>query len=404
MKYKLQDIFEFIRNGANIKQGTEGGYPITRIETISDRVINRNKMGYAGIFELSKYEDYLLKDGDILMSHINSEVHLGKSAIYEKENQEEKIIHGMNLLCLRPKKDILYPKFAYYYFNTRLFNIKLNKIIKKSVNQASFSVTDLKKFEVNIPHKSIQIKIANTLDKAQELINKRRNQIEELDQLTQSVFIEMFGDIRTNSKGFKCVKLNKVVNEISTGKSLAGEGISAYKVLKTSAVSYKFFKKDEAKYLPQDYIPPVSHLVNKGDILVSRMNTIELVGAAAYVFDDVKNIALPDRIWKLHYNDQINPIFLWYFINQTSFRDKVSEIATGTSGSMKNISQQKYLNLDILLPEITLQNKFAEIFNSILNQKIKMDISLNELNNTFNSLIQRAFKGELFIEEKVLNS
>src|SRR5471030_1880444 len=88
----LKNVTAIIRNGANIKQVVEqGGYPITRIETIANSFININKFGYAGIEELGKYKDYLLQDGDILMSHINSEKHLGKVAIYENYNIE--IIH-----------------------------------------------------------------------------------------------------------------------------------------------------------------------------------------------------------------------------------------------------------------------------------------------------------------------
>ena len=83
---RLGDLFLHIRNGANIKQGLDNtGYPITRIETISNRVVNREKMGYAGITDVNKYSDFVLQDGDILMSHINSEIHLGKVALYEKK-------------------------------------------------------------------------------------------------------------------------------------------------------------------------------------------------------------------------------------------------------------------------------------------------------------------------------
>lgn len=251
---------------------------------------------------------------------------------------------------------------------------------------------------IPMPSFEEQVFISKILDKAQSLVETRKSQIEALDQLMQSVFLEMFGDIRINSKKYKQVKLNEVITKITTGKSLAGEGISEYKVLKTSAVSYKFFKQNEVKYLPQDYVPPVSHIVNKGDVLVSRMNTSELVGAAAYVFNEIKNVALPDRIWKLHYSRKINPIFLWYFINQSYFRDKVTDIATGTSGSMKNISQKKYLNLSILLPDISLQNKFAEFVYKIQIEKDKMDKGLIELNNIFNSLMQHTFNGKLFPE------
>ena len=107
MKITIDEAFTLIRNGASIKQGDlDFGYPITRIETISDRVVDREKMGYAGITELGKYEEYVLQDGDILMSHINSEKHLGKTALYKK-HEDEIIIHGMNLLCLRPNKQII---------------------------------------------------------------------------------------------------------------------------------------------------------------------------------------------------------------------------------------------------------------------------------------------------------
>ena len=71
---RLGDVFTLIRNGASIKQSDGlGGFPITRIETISDKTVDRNKFGYAGITDLQKYQAYILQDGDILMSHINSE-------------------------------------------------------------------------------------------------------------------------------------------------------------------------------------------------------------------------------------------------------------------------------------------------------------------------------------------
>ena len=155
MEYiKLGDACKFIRNGASIKQfENAGGYPITRIETIANSNINLNKVGYANIYDLGKYEDYILNNGDILMSHINSEKHLGKSAIWNKS--QEKIIHGMNLLCLRPKKELINPKYMNYYFNTVNFKRQLPKITKKSVNQASFSVSDLKNLEFKLIDKII---------------------------------------------------------------------------------------------------------------------------------------------------------------------------------------------------------------------------------------------------------
>lgn len=142
--YTVDDCFVDIKNGANIKQGEiDGGYPITRIETLSDDKFNRDRMGYAGIIDISKYESFVLEDGDLLMSHINSPKYLGRTVMYEKLG-DEVIIHGMNLLRLRAKQNLILPAYAEFLFHSRSMREQIAKIMKKSVNQASFSVSDLK--------------------------------------------------------------------------------------------------------------------------------------------------------------------------------------------------------------------------------------------------------------------
>jgi len=142
--FKLKDISEFIRNGVTIKQdiSSKEGIPITRIETISKGTIDFNKLGYANIFKIEKYKEWLLKKGDILISHINSEKHLGKSAIYLDNNYD--IIHGMNLLCIRAIDKKVFPEYLQLFFKTNQYKKQIKKITKKSVNQASFSVNDFK--------------------------------------------------------------------------------------------------------------------------------------------------------------------------------------------------------------------------------------------------------------------
>ena len=78
----IDECFSLIQNGTNIKQGiVNGGYPITRIETISNDKFNRDKVGFAGIYEIDKYENYVLEDEDLLMSHINSPQYLGRTVL-----------------------------------------------------------------------------------------------------------------------------------------------------------------------------------------------------------------------------------------------------------------------------------------------------------------------------------
>ena len=144
-------MFEFIRNGIALTQHKGAiGIPITRIETISTGEINREKMGYANIMDKELYKNYYLRTNDILMSHINSPIHVGRSAIYENVNSEERIIHGMNLLCLRPSKNIC-AKYMYWYFGSAIFRDVIKPFIKNAVNQASINISNLNSITFILP-------------------------------------------------------------------------------------------------------------------------------------------------------------------------------------------------------------------------------------------------------------
>ena len=193
MERTIDECFFQIQNGANIKQGeVDGGYPITRIETTANDKFNRDRMGYAGITDLSKYESYVLEDGDLLMSHINSVQYLGRTVLYEKQG-DESIIHGMNLLRLKARRDIINPAYARYCFYGHPFRSQVANITKKSVNQASFAVKDLKQIKIDVPEVQRQNQIVEILNKTNELLEKRQQELGVLDELIKARFVEMFG-------------------------------------------------------------------------------------------------------------------------------------------------------------------------------------------------------------------
>ncbi|WP_178076958.1 restriction endonuclease subunit S, partial [Clostridioides difficile] len=139
---------------------------------------------------------------------------------------------------LRPDKEVCYPKYLNYFFNSNEFRRQLPRIIKKSVNQASFSVNDLKNLKVDLPEMEAQKDISKVLDKAQELIDKRKEQIEALDELVKSRFIEMFG----NFKEQKFVLLKDCTNFIDyRGKTpiLSENGI---RIINAKSVGNGVFK------------------------------------------------------------------------------------------------------------------------------------------------------------------
>ncbi|MBW9221499.1 restriction endonuclease subunit S [Methanothermococcus sp. SCGC AD-155-C09] len=178
---RLGDCLELIRNGTTRKQNKEGkGYPVTRIETISNGFIDIKKVGYV---ELSKkeVEKYRLKFGDILFSHINSEPHLGKSTIYTE--YPLLLIHGMNLLLIRSKKNILKPFFLNYLFNYYRERGVFISIASRAVNQSSINQSKIKNLLIPLPPLSEQKQISHILsvvDKKIEIEKKRKEVLKDL--------------------------------------------------------------------------------------------------------------------------------------------------------------------------------------------------------------------------------
>ena len=176
-KYKLGDLLIMAENGLVIKQEKgANGIPITRIETLSNDCFNRDRLGYANIYDCDEYEDYILDDLDLIMSHINSRTFLGRTVLYRKLG-DEKIIHGMNVLRIKADTSCLNPFYAYYYFKTSFFKKCIDSIRKDAINQSSFALSDLKNIEIKISSINEQQNIAKSLqllDRKIEL-NKRIN-------------------------------------------------------------------------------------------------------------------------------------------------------------------------------------------------------------------------------------
>lgn len=145
--------------------------------------------------------------------------------------------------------------------------------------------------------------------------------------------------------------------------------ISSYDkcVLKTSAIyNGKFNPKESKKIVKSDIFR--AKLNPKADsIIISRMNTPTLVGECGYVEKDYSNLYLPDRLWQTEFkkDNTLCPKWLNYLLNTHEYKYRVKNIATGTSDSMKNISKDKLLEIEIPFPEITEQKVVAGVLSDV---------------------------------------
>lgn len=287
-------------------------------------------------------------------------------------------------------------KFLYYSIKNR----GLNDVVTGAA-QPQITRENLKRVEVPLPPLEEQIKIATVLSKAESLIAKRKQSIELLDEFVKSTFLEMFGDPVRNEKGWEIKKLSAYLKDILAGSSYGGEENGYLEddelgVLKVSAVTKGEFNSKEFKSVKKNIIKKEILHPMKGDLLFSRANTRELVGATCIVNEDHYNLFLPDKLWKLLLNEQcLNKFYFHHLLKKNGFRNTLTKDATGTSGSMLNISMEKLRNLKCPIPPLPLQNQFAEIVNKVEVLKTKYQKSVEELENLYGSLSQRAFRGEL---------
>ena len=230
-----------------------------------------------------------------------------------------------------------------------------------------------------------QNQIVTILDKLDLTISKYREELLLLDELVKARFVEMFGKYEAS------VKLSRYIKELRAGKSLAGKTKCKNKVLKTGAATFGFFDKEQYKYYPVEYVPNPLHKVEDGDVIISRMNTPELVGSCSYVFEAPDDMYYPDRLWKTIITEDTNPIFLWQLMWQQDIRKQIKENSFGTSGTMNNISKVKLLNIKAIDVPLELQNQFASFVQEIDKSRSRIQKSLEASQELFDSLMQEYF-------------
>ena len=370
MRKIIDECFFQIQNGANIKQGkVDGGFPITRIETIANDRFNRDRMGYAGITDLSKYESYILEDEDLLMSHINSMQYLGRTVLYKKQD-DEIIIHGMNLLRLRANRDIIIPGYAKYYFYGHSFRSQLRNIMKKSVNQASFAVKDLKKIKMEIPCLREQQKLVQVLDKIQKIIDVKTKEIAKFDELVSARFVEMFGAPITNSKLLPIEKIEE--------RYFLKAGIT------TKAEDIHDYLKDKYEipcYGGNGIRGYVENLSYEGCYpIIGRQGA--LCGNVQYAtgkFHATEHAVLVSILK----ND--NTMWVYYML-------KLMDLYRYHTGAAQpGLAVKKLNTIDVIVADINLQNQFATFVHQVNKSKFEVQKSLEKTQLLFDSLMQEYF-------------
>lgn len=316
---------------------------------------------------------------------LTSRAPIGKVAIVGKAmycNQGFK-----NLIC---NENIVNPEYIYYWLSSQ--TEYLNSL-GRGATFKEISKKIVEDIEIPIPELDNQNKIVEILKKSEKLIDKRKEQIEALDELVKSQFIEMFGDPVINPYNWNKEELG-IICDVRDGTHDSPQYVSeGYPLITSKNIINGIVDFQNVNYISKEDLDSINKRskVDNGDIIMPMIGTI---GNPVIVNSDkefaIKNVALI----KFNENSLITNIFVRTLLESHYFEYVISQNKRG--GTQKFISLGDIRKLKVIVPPVKLQNQFASFIKQVDKLKFEMEKSLKELEDNFSSLMQKAFSGELF--------
>ncbi|MGG3892841.1 restriction endonuclease subunit S [Geobacillus stearothermophilus] len=396
-KYKVLKLEDIAVNSKNaivdgpfgsalkVKDYVDDGIPVLQGKNISNFQFNFSDIRYITPQKAQELIRSKVEVGDILFVKIGS---IGYSAEVTDLNGYPFAIIPANLA----KVSIDYSKVDKNYLLFWLRSDTVVNYLKKNASktaQPALSLGKIKQIPVVMPSLETQKKISAVLLKAQELIDKRKAQIEALDQLTQSVFLEMFGDPLLNPKGWKKESFSyfaKIDTVMIKDFTEYGELIH---------VGIENIEKDSGRIVncrtvAEDKIVSGKYLFNEKHIIYSKIRPY-LNKVATPNF---KGVCSADAYPILVDETKASRHFFAFLLRSKAFLNHVNQHSDRTN--IPKVNKNQLLSFEGICPPLELQNKFSKVVEKIEEQRELLIQGLHELEKNFNSLMQRAFKGELF--------
>ena len=307
---------------------------------------------------------------------------VGKIAFTQVKVSTNQAILGINI----KDESKLYDRYLYYWLLRKKHEFLH---LANGVTQKNLSTTFVRNLEIPLPPIASQRRIANILDKADEIIRKRKEAIALTEQLQKSIFLDMFGDPVTNPKGWEKCQV-KDIAKVKTGKTPSRKENDNYgssiRWVKTTEVINSIIEETE-EYLSEKGALQMNVFPEK-TIIVAMYGQGKTRGRTALLANpSTTNQACAAILPSCKYNT----IYLWELLKLSYYR--LRELGRG--GNQPNLNLDMIKTFEIIFPPLENQEKFEDIITKIQIQRAKNIKSLEESENLFNSLLQKAFKGEL---------
>ena len=298
---------------------------------------------------------------------------------------KEECCIGRGLAALTPNKTKVSSKFIFWLLKWK--NAELNS---KGTGSTFKAIGRKVLEEIMVPDIPLekQLEYTEILEKVYTVIQMRKIELQKLDNLIKARFVEMFGDLRTNTKGWSIKTFDELSYLITDGEHAtprrSKEGIyllSARNVLNHSLQleDVDYIDKEEYARIAKRVIP------QKGDILISCSGT---VGRCCSILKDIK-FQMVRSVALIRFKGEINPVFAEYMITSDYLQEQIN--GSKTASSQANLFQGKIKELRGVIPPLELQNEFADFVHQVNKSKVVVQKALDEAQLLFDSLMQKYF-------------
>jgi type I restriction enzyme S subunit len=371
-----------------------------------------------------KIRDHAVRRGDILLTPSSeTAADIGRAAVVR--SADEGVVYSYHLTRFRPAEGID-SRFLTFAFNSRPVQAYFSSVCTGTTRMV-LSRGDFQNAPLALPPVHQQSALAAFLDretgKIDALVEEQRRLIELLKEKRKAVIshavtrgldpnarmkpsgVDWLGDVPGH---WEVRRIKTLLKTIEQGWSPQCENYPASKgewgVLKVGCVNGGLFNPDENKALPQSLEPVPSLGLRKGDVLVSRANTRELVGSSAVIRENYPQLLLCDKLYRLQTSGEICvPEFLALTLGTPVSRSAIEVEATGASSSMLNIAQSTILELAISVPPVQEQAAIVRAVELVVNDLDRLAVEARRserlLQERRSALISAVVTGKLEVRE-----
>lgn len=332
--------------------------------------------------------DKMLHKNDIFICMSNgSTQHLGKVAFIESELD---YAFGGFMGAIHPNANEVYPKFLFLSCLSSEYRSFLASILN-GININNLKWSELSRFTIPLPPLSEQERIVSELDLLTSIIEKKKAQLKELDNLAQSIFYDLFGDPITNEKGWEVKKLEDVVSDncsISYGIVQPGDDVEdGIPVVRPVDLVNRIVKRKGLKVVEKTISDSYKRTILKGnEILFCVRGT---TGVMSFASPELKGCNVTRGITPLSFNDMLVIQYVYYLLNSSYLQSIITAKTRGIA--LKQINMKDVRELPIIIPPLSLQQSFAEKVEAIEHQKELIQQSIAETETLFNSRMDYYF-------------